>query len=38
MKTMDFNRKQLDSLSLGYYRGVKSYEDNSYEQDQFKIN
>ena len=22
---MDFNRKQLDSLSLGYYRGVISY-------------
>ena len=30
---MDFNRKQLDSLSLGYYRGAKSYEDNLYEQD-----
>ena len=30
---MDFNRKQLDSLSLGYYRGVKSYKDNSHEQD-----
>ena len=35
---MDFNRKQLDSLSLRYYRGVISYKENSYEQDQFKVN
>ena len=35
---MDFNRKQLDSLSLGYYRGVISYKDNLYEQNQFRVN
>ena len=35
---MDFIRKQLDSLSLRYYRGVLSYKGNSYEQDQFRVN
>ena len=35
---MDFNRKQLDLLSLRYYRGVISYKENLYEQDQFKVN
>ena len=35
---MDFNRKQLDSLSLRYNRVVISYKDNLYEQDQFKVN
>ena len=30
---MDFNRKQLDSLSLGYYMGVMSYKDNLIKQD-----
>ena len=35
---MDLLGKQLDSLSLGYYRGVISYKDNSYEQDQFRVN
>ena len=34
---MDFSGKQLDSLSLIYYRGVLSYKENLYEQDQFKI-
>ena len=35
---MDFSGKQLDSLSLRYYRGVISCKENLYEQDQFKIN
>ena len=32
---MDYNRKQLDSLSLGY---VMSYKDKSCEYDQFRVN
>ena len=35
---MDFNRKQLDSLSLGFYRSVISHKDNPYEKDQFRVN
>ena len=35
---MDFNRKQYDSLSLGYYRGVISHKQILYEQNQFKAN
>ena len=34
---MDFNREQYDSSSLGYYRGVISYKEISYEQDQFRV-
>ena len=34
---MDFNWKQLDLVSLGYYRGVISYKDNLIEQDQFRV-
>ena len=35
---MDFEGKQLDSLSLGYYTHVVSYRDKSCEQDQFRVN
>ena len=35
---MDFNRKQYDSLSLGYYRGVISHKEILYEQDQYRVN
>ena len=35
---MDFNRKQLDLLSLGYFRGVILYKNNLLEQEQFRIN
>ena len=34
---MDFNRKQYDSLGLGYYRGVISHKGISYEHDHFKV-
>ena len=36
-ETMDFNRKQYDSLSLGYYRGVISHKEILYEQDHFRV-
>ena len=35
---MGFSEKQLDSLSLRYYRGVISHKEISYEQDQFGVN
>ena len=35
---MDFSRKQYDSLSLRYYRGVISHKEILYEKDQLKIN
>ena len=34
---MDFKRKQLDLLNLGYFRGVISYKDNSIEHNQFRV-
>ena len=34
---MDFSRKQYDSLSLRYYRGVISHKEILYEQDQFRL-
>ena len=34
---MDFNRKQYDSLILGYYRGVISHKQILYEQDHFRV-
>ena len=35
---MDFSRKQYDSLSLRYYRGVISHKEKFCEWDQFKVN
>ena len=35
---MDFNRKQYDSLSLRYYRGVILHKKFSYEGDQLRVN
>ena len=34
---MDFSRKQYDSLSLRYYRGVISHKENSHEHAVYKI-
>ena len=36
-ETMDLNRKQYDSLSLGYYRGVISHKEILYEQNHFRV-
>ena len=34
---MDFGEEQYDLLSLGYYRGVISHKEISYEQDHFRV-